>query len=162
MISLRPHVPVARIPTAFQSLPGGACTTLTMASVALAHTTELPQVTGRANLVIPAAIQRPTLRTTSTCKCLNDFCARIAPGQMKICMSVLVCDSYSMVWRNDSVQWLLDGDVYYTTNRSEAVIPSRPFYFILQVALILNPAYHTKFDPTRYPGRLYVCFLYHT
>ena len=52
---------------------------------------------------------------------------------------------YSVVWRPDSIEWFLDDDLYFSTNATVAKIPDRPFYFIVQAALNLDPAYHTKF-----------------
>ena len=59
--------------------------------------------------------------------------------------------TYTVVWAPEKLEWLIDGDLYFSTNSTVAQIPTRPFYFILQAALVLNPEYHTRFDPARYP-----------
>ena len=69
---------------------------------------------------------------------------------------------YSVIWRKDSMEWFIDGQSYNYINATDnapynASIPQRPFYFILQTAVKVNPTCKgNTFDPSRYPVSMFV------
>ena len=65
---------------------------------------------------------------------------------------------YSVIWRKGSMEWAIDGQTYSRINATSNVsIPQRPFYFILQSAVRINPSCQgNSFDPQRYPVSLLV------
>ena len=69
---------------------------------------------------------------------------------------------YSVTWREGSMEWAIDGHTYNHINASDAApynasIPQRPFYFILQTAVLINPSCQgNTFDPQRYPVSMLV------
>ena len=69
---------------------------------------------------------------------------------------------YSVIWRKGSMEWAIDGQTYNHINATDAApynasIPQRPFYFILQTAVRINPnCQGNTFDPRRYPVSMLV------
>ena len=67
---------------------------------------------------------------------------------------------YSVIWKKGSMEWAIDGQTYNYINATDAApynssIPHRPFYFILQSAVIIQSGHASychgnTFDTSRY------------